>query len=73
MGVIPARIDIITAITGAEFEEAWQQRQLLNIENRQIPVLHRDHLISNKKATGRPKDLGDVAALEAPPKKKSRK
>ena len=30
-----------------------------------IPILSRRHLIANKRATGRPQDLADVARLEA--------
>ncbi len=30
-----------------------------------VPVLSREHLLTNKRSSGRPKDLRDVAWLEA--------
>jgi Nucleotidyl transferase of unknown function (DUF2204) len=65
LGVSPRRIDILTEITGVEFEEAQTQQLLVNIEGIEIPVIGRSHLIKNKKALGRPQDNADVARLEA--------
>ena len=65
LGVSPRRIDILTEITGVEFQEAQKERLLVNIEGIEIPVIGRSHLIQNKQALGRPQDLADVARLEA--------
>ena len=65
LGVSPRRIDILTEITGVEFQEAQMEQVLVNIEGLEIPVIGRSHLIQNKKALGRPKDNADVARLEA--------
>lgn len=64
IGVAPVRIDILTEIDGVTFEEAWNERKLLNFEGVTVPVISRRHLLLNKKAAGRPKDLADVASLE---------
>ena len=64
IGVPPSRIDILTSITGVEFEAAWAERLVVEIEGLAITVLGRSALIQNKRAVGRPKDLVDVAALE---------
>ncbi len=64
IGVAPRRIDILTSIEGVTFEEAWPARVEVEIEGLRIPVLGREHLIQNKKASGRPQDLADVAWLE---------
>jgi hypothetical protein len=64
MGVQPRRIDILTAIDGVEFEEAWLARHICNIDGLKLSVLGRSELIQNKRATGRPKDLADLAWLE---------
>lgn len=64
IGVAPKRIDILTSIDGVSFDEAWQERDFLTFEGVEVPVLSRKHLLMNKKAVGRPKDLADVAALE---------
>ena len=68
IGVVPRRIDIITKISGVEFDEADADKILVNIENLKIPVLSIDLLIKNKMATGREKDLLDAKLL----KKRSR-
>lgn len=64
IGVIPSRIDVITEIDGVDFEEAWKERQNVEIEGLNIPVIAKPHLLLNKKATGRPKDLNDVLWME---------
>jgi len=65
LGVTPRRIDILTEITGVEFEDAESERLMVSIEGIEIPVIGRTHLIQNKKAVGRPQDGADVARLEA--------
>jgi len=65
IGAPPQRIDILTSISGLEFAAAWPQRQYLEIDRRQIPVVGKADLIKNKKASGRPKDLLDLAWLES--------
>ncbi|HEX9754871.1 MAG TPA: hypothetical protein VGA42_04155 [Gemmatimonadales bacterium] len=65
VGVKPWRIDILTAIDGVGFEEAWPARITVAIDQGlEVPVLSREHLIQNKRAVGRPQDLADVARLE---------
>ena len=64
IGVAPNRVDILTSITGVDFEEAWQHRKQTRINGLSISVLGRDHLLKNKRAIGRPKDLADAAWLE---------
>ena len=65
IGVAPRRIDIMTSISGVErFEDAWRERLLVEVEGLTIPVISRKHLIENKRVTGRPQDLADVAWLE---------
>lgn len=64
IGVAPRRIDVITAIDAVEFTEAWDKRVLVEIDDITVPVLGREHLLQNKRATGRPKDAVDVRRLE---------
>ncbi len=63
IGVVPRRIDIITAISGVEFEDAWLDCMMIDIENLHIPVLSIEKLIINKEATGREKDKLDAKNL----------
>jgi hypothetical protein len=65
IGVAPYRIDIVTSITGVEFDEAWKSRNQTTIDGIRVAVISRDDLLKNKRATGRPKDLADAAWLEA--------
>lgn len=64
MGQPPHRIDILTSISGLEFSSAWSSRVAFEFEGLSIPVLGRDDLITNKRATGRTQDLADVEKLE---------
>ncbi len=64
IGVVPRRIDIITKISGVEFDEAEAKKIVVTIEDLHIPVLSIDLLIKNKMATGREKDLLDAKLLK---------
>ena len=64
MGVAPNRIDLLTTIDGIDFADAWLQRLEVTEEAFTYYVISRDHLLQNKKATGRPKDIADAAWLE---------
>ena len=63
LGLPPNRIDILTGVSGLTFDEAWSARIEAEIEGVRVPILGRDALIRNKRASGRNKDLGDVEAL----------
>ena len=77
LGHEPNRIDLISAISGVEFEEAWPTRIAAQMAGITVFVLGRDELIRNKRAAGRPKDLIDVTLLETgndkPPQKSTGK
>ena len=64
IGVAPSRIDILTSIDGLDFADAEANREYIQVEELQIPVIGRADLIANKKASGRPQDLTDVELLE---------
>jgi hypothetical protein len=64
VGVAPNRIDVITSISGVEFESAWANRKKVAVDEVAFFVIGRSDLLQNKRASGRPKDLADVAWLE---------
>jgi hypothetical protein len=64
IGVVPRRIDILTSISGVDFEGAWERRQRLDIHGVSMGVIGKQDFIENKRAAGRPKDLLDIALLE---------
>lgn len=65
IGLPPRRIDILTGVSGLGFAAAWAGRMEAAFSDLNVPVLGRDHLIANKRAAGRPKDLADLAVLDA--------
>jgi len=64
LGLPPRRIDLMTSISGVEFHDAEQAAVLTEIDGMQLPVLGRRHLVANKLASGRPKDVVDAELLE---------
>ena len=64
LGLPPFRIDILTTISGVDFEKAWERRIHAKLEDYQVAILCKEDLLANKIASGRPKDLLDAAWLE---------
>lgn len=64
IGVAPRRIDILTSIDGVEYDDASLGKIIAEIEGIRTPIIGKHHLIENKRASGRPKDLADLAWLE---------
>ena len=64
IGIDPVRIDILTAVEPLDFESAWQNRAMLDVDGETFPFLGRDDLIRSKRAAGRPHDLLDIEYLE---------
>jgi len=64
IGLPPRRIDILTDISGVTFDEAWESRVVGDLDGLAVPFLGRETLLTNKRASGRLKDLADVERLE---------
>jgi hypothetical protein len=64
IGVPPGRIDILTALTGIGFDEAWPGRVRETVGDIPVDFIGREAFIRNKRATGRAKDLGDIEGME---------
>jgi hypothetical protein len=62
--VVPGRIDILTELTGLTFEEAWPGRLRRPFGEIDVDFIGRAEFIRNKRATGRPKDLGDIEGMD---------
>jgi hypothetical protein len=73
-GVPPNRIDLVSAISGVPFHDAWKSRtrEKVRIKKRFCSVffIGLDHLIKNKNAVRRHKDLEDLKYLRQAAKKK---
>ena len=64
IGIPPGRIDILTDLTGLTFLEAWPGRLRKPFGDIDVDFIGRAAFIRNKRATGRPKDLGDIEGME---------
>ena len=64
LGLAPNRIDLLTSLTGIEFDEAWKDRVNAELDGLPVVFLSPAALIRNKRATGRTQDIADADALE---------
>ncbi len=64
LGYPPLRIDILNSISGVEFEDAYQTKIDTEVDGLRIFYINVNHFITNKQATGRAKDLGDIELLK---------
>jgi hypothetical protein len=64
LGVEPLRIDVMTSISGVRFEDAWRGRIRARVAGIPVGFLGRAEFLRNKKASGRAKDLLDIALLK---------
>ena len=63
LGNAPARIDILTSLTGVEFDDCWDNRIEVDDEGLVYPVISLNDLRANKRALGRHQDLADLVEL----------
>jgi hypothetical protein len=63
LGVAPNRIDLLTFLSGVNFDEAWATRVHGEIAGVQVPIISRELLKRNKAASGRALDLADLEHL----------
>ncbi len=66
IGLPPSRIDILSGVSGLTFDDAWENRVNITVGDLNVAVIGRDDFVTNKLASGRPKDLSDLTLL--PPK-----
>lgn len=64
MGVPPVRIEVLTEIDGVVFPECYKSCESTTIDGVPVTLISRKHLLQNKKASGRYKDLDDVEQLD---------
>jgi hypothetical protein len=64
LGVPPSRIDVLTSISGVNFEDAWPRRVESDLDDVRASFISIEHLIENKKSRRRLADLVDCEVLE---------
>lgn len=60
----PMAIDIVTAIQGVEFDDAYPSVKIVKIQDIKVKLLNILDLVKTKKAAGRYKDLDDLENLD---------
>ncbi len=63
MGFPPNRIEIITVISGVDFDQCYPRKTMLEIDGVTVPVISYDDLARNKSASNRLTDRADVEQL----------
>ena len=63
LGVPPVRVDLVTAIDGVTWDEAWPGKLTGEYGSVSTHYIGRREFIINKRASGRRKDLADLEAL----------
>jgi predicted nucleotidyltransferase len=64
LGQPPNRIDLLTKVDGVEFDQIWENRVTGFLAGLPVSYISLSDFLQNKHASGRPKDVADVAALE---------
>ncbi len=67
LGYPPARIDILSAIDGVQFDDCYARRQTFVSSGIALPLIHIDDFRANKRSAGRARDIADLKSLEDPP------
>ena len=64
MGVKPQLIEIITTISGVEFDDCYERRIIDTIEGIEISIISLSDLRKNKISANRPEDIADLSYME---------
>ena len=73
IGLPPLRIDVLTAIDGVEFADAWTRRVSADFDGVRAPVIGRADFLANKRATGRARGIADAERLDPSRRRRRRK
>ncbi|MDA3850758.1 MAG: nucleotidyltransferase [Spirochaetaceae bacterium] len=63
LGYPPLRINLLTSIDGVLFNDAWKSSSKIKLDDLSVNLIDKEHLITNKKASGRLQDLADIEKL----------
>ncbi len=66
LGFPPARIDLLTRIDGVQFDACYARRLEVEIAGLTLPLIGLEDFKTNKRASGRLKDLADLESLDEP-------
>lgn len=63
IGEPPLRIEVMTSVSGVDFDACYQKRIVETIDGTQVNFINLENLKRNKLAAGRHKDLNDLENL----------
>jgi hypothetical protein len=63
MGVPPLRIELLTGVSGVEFEDCYHARTMAHLGEVEVSLISLEDLKINKAASGRYKDMNDLEHL----------
>lgn len=63
LGQPPNRIDLLTGLSGVDFKDCYDKKNVITINNLEVNIIDLDSLRRNKKASGRFQDLADLENL----------
>lgn len=63
LGYPPARIDLLTSVSGVDFDSCYAARLNVEVDNMLLNVIDLKNLRRNKQASGRFQDLADLENL----------
>jgi hypothetical protein len=66
LGRAPNRVDLLTSLSGVAADDVFATKMAAALDGIPVFILSRELLLKNKRATGRPQDIADVALLEEP-------
>jgi hypothetical protein len=64
LGYPPVRIDLITTLPGVDFADCYASRLEIQVDNVTVNFIDLENLKRNKRASGRPQDIADLANLK---------
>jgi predicted nucleotidyltransferase len=64
VGCEPLKLQVMNAVSGVTFAEAYERRQTVRVDDLDVPFIGYEDLVRNKSSTGRGKDKVDVEELE---------
>lgn len=71
LGYPPRRIDLMTSIDGVSFDPCFNRRVDIEIDGTLLHFISLEDFKTNKRASGRLKDLADLESLGEPPGRKT--
>lgn len=64
VGREPLKLRVMNSISGVDFGDAYARRQIVRLDDMDVPFISYQDLVANMCATGRTRDRADVEELQ---------